>query len=356
MAASIAALVENARAERSRLTAALDSSVDAIVALDADGTVTYANRAAGGTFDRTPEEMIGQHFAYLMPNDDVVDALRSSREQVQPETRVIQRTGSEWLQVSVAPIVGGGGWSALVVIHDMSDVKRVEQVRREFIANVSHELRTPLAGVKSVLETLDAGALTDEATARDFLARADTEVDRLVRMVEELLELSRIESGEVPMARESVDVDVVLKDAVRRLTHAAQQGKVALSLENGMGPAPVIGDPDRLERAAINLIGNAIKFTPEGGSIVVSKTVENGVVTVRVSDTGVGIDQEDLPRVFERFYKTDRSRKEGGTGLGLAVVKHTIEAHGGSVGAESEPGKGSTFWFRLPLAKAIDGA
>lgn len=350
MAAGIASLIEGARAERGRLLAALDSSIDAVAALDPEGQVTYANSAAGVVFNRSTDELVGSHFAYLLPSDEVVDALRTSRELGQPQSRVIQRAAGEWLQVSTAPIVEGGGWSALVLIHDLSDVKRVEQVRREFIANVSHELRTPLAGVKSVLETLDGGALSDEATAREFLARADMEVDRLVRLVEELLELSRIESGEVPMAQDTVDLDEVLRNAVGRLKHVASQGGVSIALEASGEGGTVVGDADRLERAAINLISNAVNFTPEGGSVTLTKSVANGIVTVAVRDTGVGIDPDDMPRVFERFYKVDRSRKGGGTGLGLAVVKHTIEAHGGTVGVESKPGSGSTFWFRLPLA------
>lgn len=354
MAVSIAELIEGAQAERSRLLAALDSSIDAVVALDTEGQVTYANRAAGEIFQRAPEDLAGGHFAYLMPADEVVDALRSSRDQGQPQTRVIQRAGNEWLQVSTAPIVGGGSWSVLLVMHDVSDVKRLEQVRREFIANVSHELRTPLAGIKSVLETLEGGAVSDEPTAREFLARADTEVDRLVRMVEELLELSRIESGEVPLAREVVDMEEIIANAIKRMWHTARQAEVSLATENGVGRSTVMGDPDRLERVVINLLGNAIKFTPAGGAVTVSQSVVDDHVIVRVRDTGLGIDQEDLPRVFERFYKADRSRREGGTGLGLAVVKHTIEAHGGTVGVESAPGQGATFWFRIPLAERSD--
>jgi two-component system phosphate regulon sensor histidine kinase PhoR len=354
MAASIAALLQDTQAERSRLLAALDSSVDAVAALDADGLVTYANRAAGAVFERSAEELVGSRFAYLLPSDDVVDALRTSRDQGSARTCVVQRSPGEWLQVSAAPIVEGSGWSSLVLIHDVSEVKRVEQMRREFIANVSHELRTPLAGVKSVLETLEGGALADEATAREFIVRADTEVDRLVRLVEELLELSRIESGEVPMVQDTVDMEEVLRNTVGRLRHLAAQANVTLHLEITTADRMVLGDADRLERAVINLINNAIRFTPQGGSVTLTRTVDDGVMAVRVRDTGVGIDPDEMPRVFERFYKADRSRQAGGTGLGLAVVKHTIEAHGGTVGVESAPGAGSTFWFRIPLAPSHD--
>jgi len=350
MASGLEGLVGAAGEERRRLTAALDSGLDAVVALDAEGAVAYANRAATDLLQRPMAELMGSAFGWLLPDEQVLAALRSTRDEGLTRTLVIQRTANEWLQVSVAPIVGGGGWSALVVIHDLSDVKRVEKVRREFIANVSHELRTPLAGVKAVLETLEAGALRDEVAAREFVARADMEIDRLVQLVEELLELSRIESGEVPMARDNVDLTTVAGGAIQRQRHRAERAGLDLRLECADVIPEVIGDAERLERAVLNLISNAIKFTPEGGSIRVTCETGEDAVAVRVIDTGVGIDADIVDRVFERFYKADRSRREGGTGLGLAVVKHTIEAHGGSVGVESELGSGSTFWFRIPLA------
>jgi len=221
-------------------------------------------------------------------------------------------------------------------------------VRRDFVANVSHELRTPLSSIKSVLETLQAGALEDRKVAKDFLLRADMEVDRMVQMVEELLELSRIESGEVPLAQEPVEMGTVLARAVERIKPQAEKQNLTLTLEVPPDLPPVIGDGDRLERASVNLLHNAVKFTPAGGSIQASAYFANGAVTVRVSDTGTGIDSEELLRVFERFYKADRSRGSRGTGLGLAVVKHTVEAHGGTVSVESTPGRGSTFSFSIP--------
>ncbi|MEX0800424.1 MAG: ATP-binding protein [Dehalococcoidia bacterium] len=351
MASRLEERVAAAMEERNRLMASLDSSVDAVVALDESGHVAFANPAAAELLSRPREELEGQPFAWLMPEADVVEALRVSREEGRRETRVIERPNRRYLQVFATPIVGGGeGWAALVIFHDLTEVKRVEQVRRDFVANVSHELRTPLAGIKSVLETLSGGALEDPKTAREFLARADGEVDRLVKMVEELLELSRLESGEVPMAQEPVALASVLETAVDRLRPRADRQGAQLTLEVTPGLPSVIGDSDRLERVAINLIGNAIKFTERGGAVRVSAAATNGVVTVQVSDTGVGIAPEDLPRVFERFYKADRSRGDSGTGLGLAVVKHTVEAHGGSVAAESEHGRGSRFSFSLPVA------
>jgi two-component system phosphate regulon sensor histidine kinase PhoR len=350
MAGGLEDLVAAADEERRRLTAALDSGLDAVVALDADGAVAYANRAATELLKRPMDELMGSALGWLLPNDEVIAALRSSRDERLSRTLVIEHAPNEWLRVAVAPILGDGGWSALVVIHDLSDVKRVEQVRREFIANVSHELRTPLAGIKSVLETLESGALRDEKAAMEFVSRADMEVDRLVQLVEELLELSRIESGEVPLARERIDLSAVASGATQRQQHRAQRAGIELTFESAHPVAEIIGDADRLERVVLNLLSNAVKFTPEKGTVRVTCERTGDHATVSVIDSGVGIDPDHVDRVFERFYKADRSRQEGGTGLGLAVVKHTIEAHGGTVGVTSELGGGSTFWFQIPLA------
>jgi two-component system phosphate regulon sensor histidine kinase PhoR len=335
--------------ERDRLIAALNSSVDAVLALDREGDIAFANSAAERLFERSQSDLLGRPFAFLMPNEEVRDALRASADDGQPHTALIDQPGRTYLRVFTTPLATGE-WSALVVIDDLTDVKRTEQVRRDFVANVSHELRTPLASLKSVVETLESGALEDEAATRDFLSRAQGEIDRMVQIMEELLELSRIESGEVPMAKEPLDVSEVLVRAVERLQPQARRQGVQLSLEAGSSLPPVVGDAERLERAALNLIHNALKFTPAGGAVRVEAQCEDGAVVVHVRDTGVGIAPADLPRVFERFYKVDRARSTGGTGLGLAIVKHTVEAHGGTVVVESQQGGGSVFSFSLPAA------
>jgi two-component system phosphate regulon sensor histidine kinase PhoR len=350
MAQSIEELVAAASQERIRLTAALNSSVDAVLAVNAEGRIAFANTAAERLFLRSQEELVGNPFVWVMPNEQVIEGLRSSREDGRREVCLIERPNRQYLQAITTPIIGGGEWAALAVFHDLTDVKRVEQVRRDFVANVSHELRTPLASIKSVIETLTGGALKDEKAARDFLSRADAEVDRLAQTVEELLELSRIESGEVPLAQQPVEMGQILASAVERLRPQAERKGLSLTLEVARDLPPVIGDADRLARAAANLIHNAIKFTPAGGSVRVSAALAGDGVTVEVSDTGIGIAPEELPRVFERFYKGDRARGGAGTGLGLAIVKHTVEAHGGAVSAESESGRGSTFSFSIPAA------
>jgi two-component system phosphate regulon sensor histidine kinase PhoR len=326
--------------------AVLNSSTDAVLAVDGEGQIALANAAAERLFSRSQEELVGSRFAWAMPDEQVLGALKASHDEARPETRLVERPRGQHLQVTAAPITGGGEWAALVVFHDVTEARRLEETRRDFVANVSHELRTPLAAIKSVIETLSSGALDDRAAAQDFLSRADAEVERLVQIVEELLELSRLESGQAPLAKESVDMGAVLTQAVERLRPQAEKQGLSLGLEVSPDLPSLVGDGERLERAVVSLIDNAVKFTPSGGSVSVSASFRDDAVTVEVSDTGVGIASEDLPHVFERFYKADRAR--GGTGLGLAVVKHTVEAHGGSVGVESEPGKGSTFRFSIP--------
>jgi two-component system phosphate regulon sensor histidine kinase PhoR len=356
MATSLERLIDSASQERNRLIAALNSSIDAVVGVDGQGHIIFANAAAERLFSRSQADLLGTPFGWAMPDEQATEALRASRQNSSRETRLIDRSDRRHLQVIIAPIVGGGEWTTLVVFHDLTDVKRVEQVRRDFVANVSHELRTPLASIKSVIETLQSGALDDRAAAQDFLSRADAEVDRLVQIVEELLELSRVESERVPLAREPVRMGDVLAEAVERLRPQAEKEGLTLTLDVPPDLPLVVGDAERLEQAAVNLLHNAIKFTPGGGSVRVWAHRADGAVTVSVSDTGIGIAPEDLPRVFERFYKADRARTRaaarpgGGTGLGLAVVKHTVEAHGGTVSVESDLGRGSTFSFSIPVA------
>ncbi len=347
MAQSVEELVNEVSEERSRLTAVLDSGSDAVLAVDGESRVTFASRAAAPLLGRKPEEALGNPFVWVMPEAEAVRALRETRETGEARSLVIERPPGRFLQVSAAPIAGGGDWVALVVFHDVTDAKRVEETRRDFIANVSHELRTPLASIKSVVETLQAGALEDKAVAQDFLSRADAEVDRLVQMVTELLELSRLESGQAPLAREPVDVREMLEAAVERMRQQAERKGLTLELDVAPSLPLVVGDAQRLEQAVVNLLDNAIKFT-DAGSVRVSAGLVGDAVQVEVADTGAGVSAEKLPRIFERFYKVDRARGDRGTGLGLAVVKHTVEAHGGRIGVRSEEGRGSTFTITLP--------
>ena len=336
------------RRTSNRLLAALNSTTDAVIGVDGAEQVCFANLAAGGMLLRPNEEIVGRPFAWLFPNEEMLQAVRASALGGERLITMTERPGKRFYQVSTTRIDGGGDWRALVVLQDVTDVRRSEQMRRDFVANVSHELRTPLASIRAVLETLEAGALNEPAAARDFVGRAQTEVDRLTQMVSELMELSRIESGDLPMAREPVDLGVVIADAVDRLRPQADRRGLHLRSDIPAPLSAVLGDAERIERALVNLIHNALKFTAAGGEVCVVAREREGNVSIEIADTGAGIDERDLARVFERFYKADSARHSDGSGLGLALVKHTVEAHGGSVAVESERGRGSKFTVTFP--------
>ncbi len=235
----------------------------------------------------------------------------------------------------------------LLVLRDITDLRRLETVRRDFVANVSHELRTPLSSIMAMAETLRDGAIDDVEVARHFLDTIVHEANRLVRLAEDLLDLSQVEGR--PVLKSETDLSTLIDDVVMRL--ASQRSRAGLSLAVDIErPLLVLCDRDEVAQVLVNLLDNAIKYTPRGGIIEIRAHLRKGRVTVEVSDTGIGILQQDLPRLFERFYRTDkaRSRASGGTGLGLAIVKHIVERHGGELWVKSEYNRGSTFGFSLP--------
>jgi two-component system phosphate regulon sensor histidine kinase PhoR len=249
--------------------------------------------------------------------------------------------------------LGPGAAGVLLVLHDVTELRRLERVRSEFVANVSHELRTPLTCIKGYLETLLDGALDDRAHARRFLEVAGTHAERLDRLIDDLLELSNIESGRVTLAPVRLDLgDVVTGVAAMFEGTAAQKGQtVERAVPRGLA---VRADRDRLVQILVNLVDNAVKFTPEGGRIrVEAEPGPDGRVEIRVKDSGIGIPSTELPRITERFYRVDktRSREIGGTGLGLAIVKHLVQAHGGELRVESTLGRGTTVSFTVPAGE-----
>jgi two-component system phosphate regulon sensor histidine kinase PhoR len=245
-------------------------------------------------------------------------------------------------------VAGAEGY--LVILQDLTRVRRLETVRRDFISNISHELRTPLAGLKALVDTLRGGAIKDRSAAKRFLKRMDIEVDTLTQMVEELLELSRIESGQAPLHLAPTSVAELVIPPVDRLRPQAERAGLKITVLLPPELPPVVADPDRARLVLTNLVHNAVKFTPPGGVITVATQPAGDEVILSVQDTGVGIPADDLSRIFERFYKADRARSGGGTGLGLAIAKHIVQGHGGRIWAESVEGQGSTFHFTLPVA------
>jgi two-component system, OmpR family, phosphate regulon sensor histidine kinase PhoR len=258
------------------------------------------------------------------------------------------------LRYHIIPILARDGQAEMVVttIEDVTRLRHLETVRRDFVANVSHELRTPLASMRLLVETLENGAIEDPPAAQHFLHRIDVEIDAMARLVEELLELSRLESGVLRLNIEPVDVPVAFDEVINRLAPMAREKEIELILDVQPGLPPVRADGPRLEQILMNLAHNAIKYTPEAGRVGLRARRQGLGIRIDVVDTGVGMRPEEAARVFERFYKVDRGRpRTAGSGLGLAIARHLVDVHGSRLTAVSDVGRGSTFSFVLPISQ-----
>lgn len=337
--------------ERSKLAAVLEQMTDGVLMVDKEGEVQLINPAAERMFDITAGDALGDSIASVLRHHQIFGLWRQSQETGRGQVEAIEMaTRRMFLQVIAIPLETALPGSTLLLFQDLTHVKHLETVRRDFISNISHELRTPLASLKALTETLQEGALEDPPAARRFLARIETEVDSLALIVQELLELARIESGKVPLQLGSVSPRQLILGAVERLDLQAQRAGLELTIDVPEDAPHVLADPSRTEQVIVNLLHNAIKFTPKAGKITITASTYGDSVKFAVEDTGMGISPEDLPRIFERFYKTDKARAGGGTGLGLSISRHIVEAHGGRIWADSVQGKGSKFYFTLPLA------
>jgi two-component system phosphate regulon sensor histidine kinase PhoR len=352
MSDRLRAQIDALSAEREKLSAVLQQMDSGVVMVDPDGRISLLNGAAERIFGIPETGAIGGSLVEALRLYQVVDLWEKARRENDQATVTLDLLGrSQTLQVIASPLGGVLQGSILLIFQDMTRVRQLETIRRDFVSNISHELRTPLASLKALTETLLDGALEDPPAARRFLSRFETEVDSLSLMVQELLELTRIESGRIPLEFAPVEPEALIRGAVERLHLQAERAGLRIEVEHAEGLPPVKVDPPRMQQVLMNLLHNAIKFTPVGGLISLAAEPAEGGVLFRIRDTGVGIPVEDLPRIFERFYKSDRARSGGGTGLGLAISKHLVEAHGGRIWAESVQGEGSVFTFFLPAVR-----
>lgn len=343
--------MEGFKEEQAKLKAVLRYMTDAVLIVNDQGKVTLINPAAERIFNTRAEHALGQTLVEVVRLHQFVELWNSSRSSGRQQIVTVETMPERlFIQGIATPLGEALPGSTLLVFQDLTRLRRLENVRRDFVSNVSHELRTPLASMKAVTETLKGGALEDPPAAKRFLQHLENEIDNMTQTVQELLELSRIESGLVPFNLQPVEPIQLVSRAVERMAVQAERGGLQLTVVCPDDLPAVRADADRIEQVLINLLHNAIKFTPSGGEITASARQEGGWIQFSVRDTGVGIQPEDLPRVFERFYKADQSRSGGGTGLGLSIARHTVEAHGGRIWAESVPGEGSTFSFTLPMA------
>jgi two-component system, OmpR family, phosphate regulon sensor histidine kinase PhoR len=339
--------IQNLESERAKATAILDGMVESVIAVDGQEGILLMNERARALFGVGPGRGEGKPFLEVVRNADLHEIFRSSRTAggvFRTELRLVH-PAERILRVTAVPLRLAGEEPGLVmVIDDITELRRLEQVRTEFIANVSHELRTPLTAIQGYLETLLGGALEEREHARRFVEIAFRHTERLGRLLNDLTDLSNIELGKVSLRLTPTPLGPLVDSVLELVAAKARDGEVTLHAEvsEGLG---VRADHDRLLQILINLVDNAVKYTPAGGAVTVqARRTGDGRVALSVSDTGIGIPRADLPRITERFYRVDkaRSRELGGTGLGLAIVKHLVLAHGGDLTIESDEGRGTT--------------
>jgi two-component system phosphate regulon sensor histidine kinase PhoR len=341
-------LVDTISADKARLETILENMADGVIMTDNEGRILLANRAIKKLLEI--EDAVDMPLINAVRDYEVDELFKHCLQS--NDIRFVQFESSRtkrYLRAIALPISGSRSGSVLILFQDLTDIRNLQTTRRELIGNISHEFRTPLAGIKAMVETLQDGAIDDRETANNFLTRIDNEVDRLTQMVAELTELMRIETGKSELKFEPVNFNALVEEVINQLSPQIEKQELSIKtdLDTTLPLVPV--DIERMRQVIINLVHNAIKFTPSPGNITITTRQSNNSVTVEVADTGTGISRDDLPHVFERFYKADRARTGGGTGMGLAIAKHVIEAHGGSIRVQSEEGKGAAFSFDIPL-------
>ena len=346
MAAKIKEIIWLLGLDRDRMSAILSQMSDGIILIDSGGKITVVNEAAKEIFQISEESAVGRTFIEVVHDYELHGLVSKCIESKKECAGSVEISGTKQFLMAIATPLEGAG--CLLLLQNLTELKRLDVVKRDLSANISHELRLPIASIKALAETLAQGAIDDPSVAKEFLGQINAETDRLAQLVQELGDLSRIESGQSPLVKQNMGIGEVIKRAAERIKPQADRAGLSINIDIASELPPVAADRDRIEQALVNLLHNSIKFTPSGGGITISAVSSGDSLQVSVSDSGVGIPAGDLPRIFERFYKADRARSGGGTGLGLAIVKHIIEAHGGKVWTQSVEGKGATFTFTLP--------
>jgi two-component system phosphate regulon sensor histidine kinase PhoR len=354
MAASLKTRISELEGERSKVSAILKSMAEGVIAVDTTKKILLINPAAETIFNVQEGRFLNRSLLEIVRDetlDRMMDQAIKKQEVVSQEIEVHHPT-HKILKVNAAGVPQNeGAVSGVLVLYDITEIRRLERLRQEFVANVSHELRTPLTSIKGFIETLLGGALRDSTRSEGFLKMMEEDTERLNRLIDDLLELSKLESKEIALKLAPFDLASEIKKLIAVFEPRIREKKIVVVDQLSSNHVPeALADSDQLKQVLINLIDNAIKFNRENGKIIFSaKASSNGKITVSIEDTGAGIPKEAVSRIFERFFRVDkaRSRELGGTGLGLSIVKHIIEAHGGEVWCESEIGKGSKFSFTL---------
>jgi len=351
MAQTLKYQIDQKEEEKARISAILESMTEAVIGLDRHRNIVIANSALEPILDLKKDSVLGKNVLEILRNPALASMLEEVFEDQSTVTNEIEihNPAEKILRISAIGIPHSTAIFGILVISDITEVRRLENLRQDFVANVSHELKTPLTSVTGFIETLLSGALSDSERATSFLKIMEEDTNRLTRLIDELLELSKIESREINLKPETLN----LKEETEKILPLFESSvkEKHIQWENEL-EADVFADRDRLKQILINLIENAVKFNKQGGKVTLQSRRLNGKIEVSIQDTGIGIPDEALTRVFERFFRVDRARTrgQGGTGLGLSIVKHLVEAHKGKVWCESRLGKGSKFFFTLPAA------
>jgi two-component system phosphate regulon sensor histidine kinase PhoR len=356
MTAQLEHRLEMMTVDRNKVLAILSSMVEGVVAVDQNERVVHINTVASKLLDADPASAVGRRIWEVSRVPAVQELLDRTRELGEPCSAECSLPADEQnpagavLELRAAPLRDGSG--AVLVLHDVTALRKLENIRRDFVANVSHELKTPLTAIRALVETMIDDPEMPEPTLRRFLEKIRDQSARLTTLVADLLTLARIESGAVAPERRLLDARTIARECAARVGAACEKKSIALSVEIPAAPVLVHADDESLRQIVDNLLDNAAKYTPAGGSIWLVLQRREEWVELEVRDTGIGIDARDRERIFERFYRVDkaRSRELGGTGLGLSIVKHLAQALGGQVSLQSQLGRGSTFGVRIPAA------
>jgi two-component system phosphate regulon sensor histidine kinase PhoR len=340
--------------ERNRSTAILGSMIEGVAVISAQERVLYSNRAFSQILGLDAGQIEGRSLIEVVRQSDLLAVIRAALtryEQISSEI-VVGTVRPRSFAVTGTPVRAEHHPGAVLVMHEITDLRRLERVRQDFVANVSHEFRTPLTAIQGFAETLLGGALDDPANRRRFVEIIRDHAARLARLTEDLLELSRIEAGKLDLEFRPVSLLHLIESCLVAAQLKAEPKQIALEVQLPPGLPSVRGDSNRLQEVLQNLLDNAVQYTPLGGRIEVSAIGKDSQCVVTVADTGIGIPQAEQERIFERFYRVDaaRSREAGGTGLGLSIARHIVDAHGGKLWVESEVGEGSRFHFSIPAS------
>lgn len=341
--------------EEAKLDGVISSMFEGVMLTDEKGAILMMNPSLRKLFmiDEAPE---GKRPIEILRNNKIqnlVETITRKGSRLATEETIVWTPEEKIIRINGAPVMKGGKiQGAILVFHDITELRRLERIRQDFVANVSHELRTPLANIKGYAETLINGAFQDQKNSKEFTEIIYRESGRLAKIIDDLLDIARIESGKMRMTFLPVEAGPAIKKVCEVLRKSALDKSINIASSIPDSIPKILADEGRFVQVLLNLADNAIKYTPENGSVNIEASQRNGFIRIDVKDTGIGIPEKDVPRIFERFYRVDkaRSRELGGTGLGLSITKHLVQAHGGEIWLESAPGKGSTFSFTIPKA------